>query len=36
MEGQLPDDILEGLESMSDDELALLIEQNPEFAELIK
>lgn len=32
----LPEDILEGLESMSDDELALLIESNPEVADLIK
>jgi hypothetical protein len=33
---QLPDDILQGLEGMSDDELALLMQQNPEFSELIK
>ena len=32
----LPDDILEGLESLSDDELALLIQQNPEVADLIR
>lgn len=32
----LPDDILEGLESMSDDELALLIQSNPEIADLIQ
>ena len=28
-------EILEGLESMSDDELALLLEQNPELINLI-
>jgi hypothetical protein len=36
LEGGLPNDILEGLEGMSDDELALLIQQNPEMSELIK
>lgn len=34
--GALPDDILEGLENMSDDELAVLLEQNPELTELIR
>ncbi len=32
----LPDDILEGLEDMSDEELALLLESNPELMDLIK
>lgn len=32
----LPDDILEGIENMSDDELALLMETNPEIYNLIK
>lgn len=36
LDGQLPDDILQGLEDMSDDELAVLLESNPELADLIK
>lgn len=32
----LPDDILEGMHNMSDDELALLIQSNPELAELLE
>ena len=31
----LPDDILQGLETLSDDELAVLIESNPELADLL-
>jgi hypothetical protein len=34
--GKLPDDILVGLQSMSDDELALLLEQHPDLQDLIK
>jgi regulator of sigma D len=36
LDGQLPDDILEGLEGMSDEALELLKQQNPEILELIK
>ena len=32
----LPDDLLEGLEALSDDELALLMKSNPEIADLIR
>jgi hypothetical protein len=32
----LPDDIMHGLESMSDDELALVMQQHPELQDLIK
>ena len=32
----LPDDLLEGLENMSEDELALLLESNPELIDLIQ
>lgn len=32
----LPEDLLAGIENMSDDELALLIEQNPEILELLQ
>lgn len=32
----LPDDILEGLEALSDDELAMLMETNPELYDLVK
>lgn len=35
-DGQLPEELLTGIESMTDDELALLIQQNPEIADLIK
>lgn len=34
--GGLPDDILEGLEALSDDELAVILENNPEIANLIR
>jgi len=34
--GQIPDDILEGLEALSDEELALIVEQNPEIVDLIR
>jgi predicted nuclease with TOPRIM domain len=34
--GQLPEEILQGLEGLSDDELALIMEQNPEVLDLIK
>jgi hypothetical protein len=34
--GELPPDILEGIEQMSDDELQLLMSQNPELADLIR
>lgn len=33
---ELPDDILEGLENLSDDELALLLSQNPQLADLLR
>lgn len=36
LEDQIPDDILAGLEDMSDEELALLLEQNPELMDMIK
>lgn len=36
IEGQLPDELLTGIENLSDDELALLVEQNPEIIDLIK
>lgn len=32
----LPDDLLQGLEELSDDELALLLQQNPQLADLIR
>ena len=32
----LPSDLLAGIEDMSDDELALLLESNPELADLIQ
>lgn len=32
----LPDDLLEGINALSDDELALLIQSNPELADLIR
>ena len=32
----LPDDLLEGLEALSDDELALLMKSNPEIADLVR
>lgn len=32
---EIPEDVLSGLEEMSDDELALIIEQNPELLEMI-
>lgn len=35
-EAPLPDELLEGLESLSDDELAVIVAQNPELADLIK
>ena len=34
--GKLPDELLNGIESMSDDELALLMSQNPELSDLIR
>jgi methyl-accepting chemotaxis protein len=34
--GQLPDELLQGLESLSDDELALIVEKNPQLLDLIK
>jgi hypothetical protein len=34
--GEMPEDMLEGLEELSDEELKLLLEQNPELAELLK
>jgi methyl-accepting chemotaxis protein len=34
--GQLPDELLQGLESLSDDELALFVEKNPQLLDLIK
>ena len=34
-EGQLPEEILRGIEDMSDDELALLLQTNPELTDLI-
>jgi methyl-accepting chemotaxis protein len=34
-EDSLPDDILQGLESLSDDELALIMKNNPELIELL-
>ncbi len=36
LDEQLPDEILEGLESMSDEELALLLQQNPDLINMIK
>ena len=36
LEEDLPDDLLEGIEDMTDDELAILIQQNPEIAHLIR
>lgn len=36
VEGGLPEDILKGLEDLTDDELALIMEKNPEILELIK
>jgi hypothetical protein len=35
-DAKLPNDILEGLQGMSDEELQLLIQQHPEFSDLIK
>jgi hypothetical protein len=35
-EGKLPDDILSGLEQMSDDELAVMLEQNPQLLDMIQ
>jgi hypothetical protein len=35
-DAKLPNDILEGLQGMSDQELQLLIQQHPEFSDLIK
>lgn len=34
--GKLPDELLNGIESMSDDELELLMSQNPELSDLIR
>ena len=34
--GALPEDILSGLEALSDEELAIVMEQNPELADLIR
>ena len=34
--GELPEDILQGLEQMSDDELELLLMKNPELADLLQ
>ena len=34
--GELPEDILQGLEELSDDELALLLQSNPELADLLE
>ena len=36
LDEQMPEDMLEGIESMSDDELALLMESNPELIDLIQ
>lgn len=36
VDGQLPDELLQGLESLSDDELALIVEKNPQLLDLIK
>lgn len=36
LNGGLPEDVLTGLENLSDDELALLIEKNPELLEMIQ
>lgn len=36
LEEGLPDDVLQGIEEMSDDELALLIESNPELLEIFE
>lgn len=33
---EMPEDILEGIEELSDDELELLIQQNPELADLLR
>jgi tRNA threonylcarbamoyladenosine biosynthesis protein TsaE len=35
-EGKLPDVILSGLEQMSDDELAVMLEQNPQLLDMIQ
>ncbi len=34
--GAMPDDILEGLEALTDDELALIMETNPEIMDLVR
>ena len=36
LEEDLPDDLLEGIEDMTDDELAILLQHNPEIADLIR
>jgi hypothetical protein len=35
MSGGLPEEILAGIEGLSDDELALLLQRNPELIELM-
>lgn len=36
LKGQLPDELLQGLESLTDDELALVMQKHPEILDLIK